>query len=195
MRSPESPTTRLMNVCDDTSEVGREHGIRVPSPSPAAPQRGGDRSAPRGGWNTTIWPTLGAAPTRCENRFTSTRSPTCSVGSIDALGIRYGLTAYACTDNARPSATATTSASSNTACRRTRATKSRTNQMVPREHPARELQSRLRARAVGQAPVTYESGSAEGGVNRLIAPAALSTAARLSLDVALPRCSKWRLTA
>ena len=42
-------------------------------------------------------------------RLTSTRWPTCSVGTIDSLGIRYGLTRNAWMPSASPSATATIS--------------------------------------------------------------------------------------
>src|SRR6185312_13180836 len=53
-------------------------------------------SAPAGGWKTMMLPTFGSAPSRVVTRWTSTRSPTSSVGSMDPLGIRYGLIAYAC---------------------------------------------------------------------------------------------------
>ena len=45
-------------------------------------------------------------------RLTSTRWPTCSVGTIDSLGIRYGLTRKAWMPSASPSATATIRTSS-----------------------------------------------------------------------------------
>src|SRR5947207_610750 len=45
-------------------------------------------------------------------RLTSTRWPTWSVGTIDSLGIRYGLTRNAWMPRARPSATATIRTSS-----------------------------------------------------------------------------------
>src|SRR4051812_7220515 len=63
-------------------------------------------SAPTGGWNTTTSPTDGS-PKRSPIRFTSTRWPICSVGTIDSLGIRYGLTRKAWMPSASPSATAT----------------------------------------------------------------------------------------
>ena len=56
-------------------------------------------------------PTPGAAK-RLPMRLTITRSPTASVGSIEPLGMRYGLTTNAWTTSAMPSATATTSTSS-----------------------------------------------------------------------------------
>src|SRR4051812_6730428 len=68
-------------------------------------------SAPTGGWNTTTSPTSGCVK-RSPMRFTSTRWPICSVGTIDSLGIRYGLTRKAWMPSARPSATATIRTSS-----------------------------------------------------------------------------------
>ena len=45
-------------------------------------------------------------------RLTSTRWPTWSVGTIDSLGMRYGLTRKAWMPSASPSATATMTTSS-----------------------------------------------------------------------------------
>jgi hypothetical protein len=45
-------------------------------------------------------------------RFTRTRWPTSRVGTIDSLGMRYGLTRKAWMPRARPSATATIRTSS-----------------------------------------------------------------------------------
>src|SRR5258705_12601924 len=68
-------------------------------------------SAPAGGWKTTMSPTCGVEK-RAPMRFTKTRWPTWRVGTIDSLGIRYGLTKKAWMPNARPSATATIRTSS-----------------------------------------------------------------------------------
>src|SRR3954471_21198451 len=51
-------------------------------------------------------PTSGSEK-RAPMRLTSTRWPTCSVGTIDSLGMRYGLTRKAWMPRARPRATAT----------------------------------------------------------------------------------------
>ena len=56
-------------------------------------------------------PTFGS-PNRLPMRSTSTRCPITSVGSIDSLGIRYGLTMNAWISSARPSATTTITTSS-----------------------------------------------------------------------------------
>ena len=85
IRSPPTPTTRLMKVCLDCCGVGAGHGW---SSACWAPQRGGVSSAPAGGWKVMMSPTLGSAPRRWLRRLTSTRWPTSSVGSIDPLGIR-----------------------------------------------------------------------------------------------------------
>src|SRR4051812_21097303 len=68
-------------------------------------------SAPSGGGKTTTSPTSGVLK-RAPMRFTSTRWPTSSVGTIDSLGMRYGLTRKAWIPRARPSATATIRTSS-----------------------------------------------------------------------------------
>src|SRR3954462_15942237 len=52
---------------------------------------------------------------RAPMRFTSTRWPTFRVGTIDSLGIRYGLTRNAWMPRARPRATATILSSSSRA--------------------------------------------------------------------------------
>ena len=57
MRSPPTPTTRLMKVCLDCSGVGAGHGW---SSACWAPQRGGVSSAPAGGWKVMMSPTLGS---------------------------------------------------------------------------------------------------------------------------------------
>src|SRR5438045_295823 len=66
------------------------------------------RSSDAGGWNTTMSPTLGWLI----RRLVSTRWPIASVGTIDGLGIRYGLTTNAWIRRASPTATATVSTSS-----------------------------------------------------------------------------------
>ena len=48
------------------------------------------------------------------NRLVSTRWPMSSVGTIEGLGIRYGLTMKAWISSARPTATATVTKSSST---------------------------------------------------------------------------------
>ena len=83
-RSPGPATTRLMKFTSALSEVGLSHtwpfgGWPPPHSLP--------RSAPAGGWKTTMSPTSGF-PKRSPIRLTSTRWPTSSVGTIDSLGIR-----------------------------------------------------------------------------------------------------------
>src|SRR6478609_3143145 len=56
-------------------------------------------------------PTSGCVK-RSPIRLTSTRCPTCKVGTMDSLGIRYGLTRKAWMPRARPRATATINTSS-----------------------------------------------------------------------------------
>ena len=68
-------------------------------------------SAPAGGLKTTMSPRSGS-PKRKLTRSTSTRWPTSSVGTIDSLGIRNGLTRKAWMPSASPSATATIMTSS-----------------------------------------------------------------------------------
>ena len=69
-------------------------------------------SAPAGGRKTVTSPSTGSPPMRCENRSTRIRCPGLSVGSIESDGIRYGLTANACSVSAKKSAAATISTSS-----------------------------------------------------------------------------------
>src|SRR4051812_4779216 len=107
-RSPGPATTRLMKFTFARSAVGL---------SQAAPSGGWPSphmlscSAPSGGWNTTMFPTSGS-PRRPDTRLTSTRWPTCRVGTIDSLGMRYGLTRNAWIPSASPSATTTIRTSS-----------------------------------------------------------------------------------
>src|SRR3954454_21912948 len=108
-RSPGPATTRLMKFTESGLETGFAHG--APSRG-LAPQRL-SVSAPSGGWNTTTSPTSGLV-NECPIRLTSTRWPIWSVGTIDSLGIRYGLTRKAWMPSARPSATATIRISSST---------------------------------------------------------------------------------
>jgi hypothetical protein len=63
---------------------------------------------PVGGWKTTMSPTLGFP----ESRLTRIRWLIASVGIIEPLGIRYGLTMNAWISNASPIATATVTTSS-----------------------------------------------------------------------------------
>ena len=82
----------------------------------ALPRGGGSTpqtssSAPFGGLKTITSPRSGS-PKRVLTRSTSTRWPTFSVGTIDSLGIRKGLTRNAWMPSARPSATATIETSS-----------------------------------------------------------------------------------
>src|SRR5215210_1931056 len=65
-------------------------------------------SAPSGGWKTTTSPSENRSPMR----LTSTRWPIWSVGTIDSLGILYGLMRKAWMPSARPSATTTIRTSS-----------------------------------------------------------------------------------
>src|SRR3954454_12484472 len=101
--SPGPATTRLMKLTSARSAVGLPHGV---------PGGGGPEpqvlscSAPAGGWKTTTSPTSGVEK-RAPMRLTSTRWPIWSVGTIDSLGIRYGLTRKAWMPRAKPRATAT----------------------------------------------------------------------------------------
>src|SRR5262249_21226110 len=108
MRSPGPATTRLMKFTSARSGVGLSHGWPAggwPEPQVLS------CSAPAGGWKTTMSPTWGLEK-RSPIRLTSTRWPTCSVGTIDSEGIRYGLTRNAWIPRARPRATATIRTSS-----------------------------------------------------------------------------------
>ena len=58
--------------------------------------------------NTVIWPTPGLV----SSRHTSTRWPGCSVGTIEGLGILYGLIRNAWIRKASPTAIATVATSS-----------------------------------------------------------------------------------
>src|SRR3954454_13525687 len=108
IRSPGPATTRLMKLTSARSDVGL---------SQAAPSGGWPSphmlscSAPAGGWKTSMLPTSGSL-SRPETRLTSTRWPTWSVGTIDSLGMRYGLTRNAWMPSASPSATTTIRTSS-----------------------------------------------------------------------------------
>jgi hypothetical protein len=79
-----------MKVWSEWFLVGLAHGW---SSRAGAPHCAGTPSAPAGGWKTMMSPTFGSPPSRVVTRWTSTRSPTSSVGSIEPLGIRYGLIA------------------------------------------------------------------------------------------------------
>src|SRR4051812_19604421 len=101
--SPGPATTRLMKLTSARSDVGLSQTCPAggwPEPQVLS------CSAPAGGWKTTTSPTSGVEK-RAPMRLTSTRWPTCSVGTIDSLGIRYGLTRKAWMPRARPRATAT----------------------------------------------------------------------------------------
>src|SRR3954470_17485952 len=101
MRSPPTPTTRLMKLVLERVLVGREQACWDARGAPHSLT-----SAPSGGWKTPRSPTLGSV-NRSPMRLTSTRWPTSSVGSIDSLGIRYGLTRKAWIPSASPRATTT----------------------------------------------------------------------------------------
>src|SRR5215208_2985878 len=107
-RSPGPATIRLMKF---TSACARVGWLQT-SPCCGLVPHWLLRSAPPGGWKTTMSPTLGS-PKCMPTRLTRTRWPTSSVGTIDSLGMRYGLTRKAWIPSARPSATATMSTSSN----------------------------------------------------------------------------------
>ena len=76
-----------MKFVSERSFVGAAHGCS--GRCSRAPQT--SSSAPRGGLKTTMSPRSGSLK-RGETRSTRTRWPTWSVGSIDSLGIRNGLT-------------------------------------------------------------------------------------------------------
>src|SRR3954447_14174164 len=101
------PTPRLMKFTPARSLVGRSHA--APSGRSELPHV--SLSEPAGGWKTMTSPTLGS-PKRVPMRSTRTRWPTCRVGTIDSLGIRYGLTRKAWIPRASPRATATIRTSS-----------------------------------------------------------------------------------
>src|SRR3954462_14534032 len=96
-----------MKFTSDFWSVGRSHaapGLRLRSPHVL-------ESDPAGGWDTTISPVSGSLK-RLPSRLTSTRWPIWSVGTIDSLGIRYGLTRKAWMPRASPRATTTMTTSS-----------------------------------------------------------------------------------
>src|ERR1700712_2667063 len=105
--SPGPATTRLMKLTLARVAVGRSHAWSAFfSASPQVLL-----SAPAGGWKTTTSPTSGALK-RFPSRLTSTRWPIWSVGTIDSLGIRYGLIRNAWMASASPRATTTITMSS-----------------------------------------------------------------------------------
>src|SRR4051794_20803967 len=105
--SPGPATTRLMKLTSERSGVGLSQAW----PAGGWPDPHTFSSAPAGGWKTTTSPTDGFEK-RSPMRLTSTRCPICNVGTIDSLGIRYGLTRKAWIPRARPRATATIRTSS-----------------------------------------------------------------------------------
>src|SRR3954470_13734478 len=107
MMSPGPATTRLMKLTLAWPAVGLSQAafssfVRSPHVSV---------SEPAGGWKTTMSPTFGSLK-RWPMRLTRTRWPISRVGTIDSLGIRYGLTRNAWMPRARPRATATMRTSS-----------------------------------------------------------------------------------
>src|SRR5438874_11157762 len=93
---------RLMKFVSDFSGVGLGQGS---SGGLFGSPHWVSESAPLGGLNTTMSPRWKLV--KClETRSTSTRCPIASVGSIDPLGMRYGLTMKAWIPSASPSATA-----------------------------------------------------------------------------------------
>src|SRR4051794_5162261 len=105
IQSPGTATTRLMKLLSDCLGVGVSHGCPSPG-SLVFPHWFSDGSAPCGGLNTTMSPRLGS-PKCGPRRFTRTRCPTFSVGTIDGLGIRNGLTRNFWMPKASPIATPT----------------------------------------------------------------------------------------
>src|SRR3954447_26856496 len=106
-RSPGPATTRLMKFTSAFLRVG----FRQTCPSGGGAPHMSSCSAPVGGWKTTTSPTSGSEK-RAPMRLTSTRWPISSVGTIDSLGILYGLMRRAWLRSGRPSATATMRTSS-----------------------------------------------------------------------------------
>ena len=82
-------TTRLMKDCDERVAVGARARRRRPVALAArAAHRRVAESAPAAGGRPRCRPRLGRRPgCACAKRSTRTRSPTCSVGSIEPLGI------------------------------------------------------------------------------------------------------------
>src|SRR5215210_4259933 len=108
IRSPGPATMRLMKLMSAWSRVSRRQTCPVGG---GPPPHMSSCSAPVGGWNTTTSPTSGSEK-RAAMRLTSTRWPTRRVGTIDSLGILYGLIRNAWMPSASPSATATIRTSS-----------------------------------------------------------------------------------
>src|SRR5215210_5105214 len=106
-RSPGPATTRLMKLTSAFLGVAFRHTCRSGGGAPHM----SSCSAPVGGWKTTTSPTSGSE-NRAPMRLTSTRWPISSVGTIDSLGILYGLIRKAWMPSASPSATATMRTSS-----------------------------------------------------------------------------------
>src|SRR5215212_3928731 len=107
-RSPGPATMRLMKL------TSARFGVSFRQTWPMGggpPPHMSSCSAPSGGWKTTTSPTSGSEK-RAPMRLTSTRWPISSVGTIDSLGILYGLMRNAWMPSARPSATATIRTSS-----------------------------------------------------------------------------------
>src|SRR4051794_39229320 len=107
-RSPGPATMRLMKL------TSARFGVSFRQTCPIGggpPPHMSSCSAPSGGWKTTTSPTSGSEK-RAPMRLTSTRWPISSVGTIDSLGILYGLMRKAWIPSARPSATATMRTSS-----------------------------------------------------------------------------------
>ena len=99
----------------DVGLLGGGVGHGCPSPSRPRTGRSGPcraaRCRPRRRMEDDDLADLGSLK-RLPSRLTSTRWPTFSVGTIDSLGIRYGLTRNAWMPSASPSATATMTTSS-----------------------------------------------------------------------------------
>src|SRR3954454_21026736 len=107
-RSPGPATMRLMKL------TSARFGVSFRQTWPIGggpPPHMSSCSAPSGGWKTTTSPTSGSEK-RAPMRVTSTRWAISSVGTIDSLGILYGLMRKAWMPSARPSATATMRTSS-----------------------------------------------------------------------------------
>src|SRR5579859_5350546 len=99
-----------MKVWLDSCGDGWSQAWERPAPWLGFPHSGLIGSAPWGGWKTTMSPTLGLV----SSRLVRTRCPMSSVGTIEGLGIRYGLTMKAWMSSASPTAMATVRISSRT---------------------------------------------------------------------------------
>ena len=102
MRSPPTATTRLMKFVSERCLVGVGHELVSACWTPQALDVGALRRLEH--------EDVAAARSRVKcllSRSTSTRWPIWSVGTIDSLGMRNGLTRNAWIPSARPSATAT----------------------------------------------------------------------------------------